>query len=361
MVNTALTILVSGLVFASPNTDSEPKQVASKPLESRQAEVKQRLAIMALSADGVPAAYAVGLTETIATALSQTGVFETVSPKQISSLLAYEKRRDALGDCDDAECYTQIAKLVRADFLISGSVAQVGDTIVMNLALVDSKAGKVSKRLDKKISDATELMLNAHKVAIALVQPILSEKQGYLRIAANVSRAEIYIDDELRIENLGQIIALSAGPHTLRLVRDGFYRVSGQFLIKPDLVHEERATLIPAKATLQAYETKAKAMRYGAYVATLIAIGAGVGGVYYYGAATDDKLVVDSFASALESERAFGDRRAGALAAQDRFDTNQALYLVGLSSAVISAASAGLLYLFGDDPDRYEAFTDLMQ
>ena len=339
----ALSAFCAGVILATaPNT-----------------ETNQRLAIMALSADGVPSAYAVGLTETIATSLAKTGVFETVSPKQISSLLAYEKRRDALGDCNNEECYAQIAKLVRAEYLVSGSVAQVGETIVLNLALIDSKAGKVSKRLDRKLSDPTELMISADQLAIALVQPILSKKQGYLRISSNVPKADIYIDDELRIENLGQVIPLSAGPHTLRVVREGFYRVSAKFLIQPDLVRDEKATLIPAKATVEAYESKANVMRYGAYVAGVLAIGATIAGGYFYNEATDDKLIVDSFTSALESERAVPERRNAAIAAQDRFDTNQSLYLVGLSSAVVSAATAGILFLFGEDPDRYDAFNNL--
>ena len=331
--------------------------VAATPANS--SDETKRIAIMALSADGVPEAYAVGLTESVATSLAKTGIFETISPKQISSVLAYEKRRDALGDCDNEDCYTQIAKMVRADHLVSGSVAQVGDTIVVNLALIDAKAGKVSKRLDRKFSDPTELMLSVDGAAIALVQPILSTQTGYLKISANVPDAQIYVDDELRIESLGQIISLSAGPHTLKVVRDGFYRVSTRFTIKPDLVHTEKATLIPAKETIEQYELSANAMRYSAYAAGLLAIGAGVMTSVFYNQATEDKLVVDSYASALESERAIPERREAALAAQDGFDTNQSLYLISLSSAVLSAAASTALFLFGDDPDRYEAFSDM--
>ena len=95
-----------------------------------------------------------------------------------------------------------------------------------------------------------------------------------MKISANVPHGKIYIDDELRIESFGQVIPLSAGPHTLRVVCDGFYRAEGQFLIKPDRVHTEKATLIPAKETVQNYETTANAMRYGAYGAGILGIGA---------------------------------------------------------------------------------------
>ena len=79
----------------------------------------------------------------------------------------------------------------------------------------------------------------------------------------------------------------------------------------------------------------------------------------FYNQATEEKLVVDSYASALESERAIPERRDAALAAQDGFDTNQSLYLISLSSAVLSAAVSGTLFLLGDDPDRYQAFSEM--
>jgi TolB-like protein len=340
----SLGFCLASLVLATPDNDDNQTT---------------RLAIMALSADGVPLAYAVGLTETVATSLAKTGVFETISPKQVSSVLAYEKRRDALGDCDNEDCYTQIAKMVRAQHLISGSVAQVGETIVVNLALIDAAAGKVTKRIDRKFTNPAELMLSVDQAAIALVQPILSAQQGFLKIASNVPNAQIYVDDELRIEGVGQIIALSAGPHVLKVVRDGFYRAATRFSIKPNLVHTEKATLIPAKETMRAYETKANAMRYSAYAAGLLAIGAGVMTGVFYDQATDDKLVVDRFASALEADRAIASRREEAITAQDGFDTNQSLYVVSLSTVVLSAATSFALFLFGEDPDRYEAFTGL--
>ena len=61
---------------------------------------------------GVPEDYAVGLTETIATEAQKTGVFDTISPKQITSLLAYEKRKELLGGCVEEKCYVQIAQVV---------------------------------------------------------------------------------------------------------------------------------------------------------------------------------------------------------------------------------------------------------
>ena len=58
-----------------------------------------RVGIMALAADGVPAVFSAGVTETVATAAQRTGVVETVSPLQIESVVAFAKRRQLLGGC----------------------------------------------------------------------------------------------------------------------------------------------------------------------------------------------------------------------------------------------------------------------
>jgi hypothetical protein len=60
-------------------------------------EDKAKLAIMTLAAQGVPPEFAAGITESIATGIARTGVFATISPTQVTSILAYEKRKEALG------------------------------------------------------------------------------------------------------------------------------------------------------------------------------------------------------------------------------------------------------------------------
>jgi len=327
--------------------------------ELKNPEEKIRLAVMSISAAGVPDEYAVGLTETIATTIADTGVFETISPRQISSLLAYEKRRDALGGCVEEACYRQIAKLVKAGHLVSGSIAKVGDELTLNLVLIDAKEGSAAKRENRKSKHAADLMTAADEAAIALLQPLLGARQGFLRVAANVPDAELVVDGELRSEGLTQVVALPAGPHIVKLKRAGFYTATAEVKIRPGLVHTEKLALIPAKDTIESYETTANAMRIGAYTTGALAVVGAVAGVLFYTQATDDKLEVDRFASGLSVERAAPGARDAAVQAQDSFNTNQSLYFVGLGTAVVAGATSLILFLTGDDPDRYDEFEGL--
>ena len=320
---------------------------------------RSRLAVMKLEAAGVPPEYAEGLTETIATSVAETGVFETISPRQIASLLAYEKRKELLGGCVEEDCYLQVAKAVKAEHLVGGSVAQVGAKLVLNLVLIDALEGRALKRANRETSSATELMTEVRAAAVVLLQPVLNSRQGYLKVAVNVPDASLVVDDERRGEGVGQVIALAAGPHVLKVVRDGFYTSTADVFVRPSQVAVQEVKLIPARETVESYESRAKLMRWGAYGTALAAVGAAVAGGVFYGRATDDKAFVDTYASALDSERASLGSYDDVLARRDSFGTNQALYLSMLGTALVSGGISLYLFLAGEDPDRYAEFHSL--
>lgn len=354
----SVSISISLLIATSSAATSDEKDhgAASK-------EAITRLAIMGLSAAGLPEEYAVGLTETIATQASDTRVFETISPRQIASLLAYEKRRELLGGCVEEECYIQVAKVIKADHLIAGSVAKVGDRLSLNLVLIDTTEGRALKRTSRETTGASELLSEARAATVVLLQPLLSGRRGYLRVAVNVPNATVIIDDERRSEGAGQVIPLAAGPHVLRVIQDGFYGASADVFVRPGHITLESVRLIPARETIEAYESTARLMRIGAYTSSAVAIGAGVLAALFYRKASEDKERVDRYASALDATRAAGDvgTYEEARAADDRFQTHQSLYLVGLGTAVVAGAASLSLWIFGDDPDRYAEFRNVIR
>src|SRR5262249_57483580 len=118
-------------------------------------------------------------------------------------------------------------------------------------------------------------------------QPVLSRRGGFLKVAANVNDAAVIVDDERRSEGVGQVIPLSAGPHVLKISKDGFYATSADVFVRPSRVSEEVVKLIPAKETIESYETKATMMRYGGYASGVIAVGAAVAAGIFYAKASD--------------------------------------------------------------------------
>ena len=326
--------------------------------EPEPSPARTRLAIMSLAHSGVEEEFAVGLTETIATTIQETEVFETVSPKQISALLAYEKRKDVLGACETEKCFAQVAEIVRADHIVGGVLSRVGSELVLNLVMIDAKTGTSQKRVESQSAVPAELLKDVRFAAINLVQPLLSERQGFIKISSNTPGADVFIDDQRRIEGAGQVIAVAAGPHTVRVAKDGFYTATADLRVRPGRITEESVRLIPAKETMEAYESKATLMRVGAFAAAGLAIGAGVLTGVFYSSASSDKEVVDAYSNSLEVSRT-PEMRSQALEASDSFTTNQALYLTFLGTAAATGVTSLVLFLVGDDPGRYDEFDSL--
>lgn len=317
---------------------------------------KTRLAVMTFKSVGTPDGFAEGLTETFATEATNTLVFDVVSPGQVAAVLAYEKRKELVGSCEDDSCYSQVAKLVKAEHIIGGSVAQVGDRLVLNVALIDATKGQALARRQRTMSSAAALIADVKKTAIVLLQPLLKANQGFVKVNVNVPDANIVIDDRIRPESTGQPISLSAGPHVLRVDRDGFYSANAELRIQPGRMAVERVDLIPARSTVEAYERRATWMRAGAWTTGALAVASAVGSAVFYSLATSNKDFTDRYASALDINRSSVGTYDQYLDERNAFDTNQGLYLGFLAGAIVSGAVSAYLFIDGDPPGRYEDF-----
>lgn len=321
-------------------------------------EDKAKLAIMTLAAQGVPPEFAAGITESIATGIARTGVFATISPTQVTSILAYEKRKEALGGCVEDACYAGVARAVKADFLVSGAVSKVGEKILLNVVLIDATTGATANRAQHEASDPSELVEAAFRTVVVALQPLLAKEQGYLKVTANVPDAALVVNDERRPEGIGQAVELAAGPHVLRVTKDGFYSATADINIQPGTVTNTRLSLIPAKETIEAYETRATLMRVGAWSSLALSAGAIVLSAIMFDQASQDAGRVEDFAALPDIERTAAARER-AVSAKSDFEVEQGLYLGGLGGAVLFGGTALYLFLAGDDPDRYAEFRDL--
>lgn len=350
MRSAVLLLLLGAQVARAEGVSDGIKEVDSNP----------KLAILSLAAQGVPEEYAAALTESIATEITRTGVFETISPRQIASILAYEKRKDTLGACVNDDCFLQVARAVKAGFLIGGSVGKVGEQLVLNLILIGAQSGETLSRAKRETSGATELSAEAYRTAFVLLEPLLSKRRGYLKVNANVDGARIFINGDQRAEPAGQAISLASGPHVVEVKKDGFYPAAADLLIRPGQVLEQRVALIPSKETIEAYETKATLLRVGAYTTGALAVGAAVLSAVFYAQASENKTIVDRFTESRSIDQT-AEARARALRASDDFSLDQGLYLGALGGAVLLGGASLFCFLAGDDPDRYEQFHEVAE
>lgn len=315
-----------------------------------------RLAVIGLEANGVPAELARALSETVATRAARTGVFETVSPVQLSAVVALDKSRWATGQCAEEDCFARLARAVSAEHAIGGSVGRAGDTFVLNLVLVDVATAKAVRRTEKREGEVSALLEAAGHATIEIVQPILSERSGFAQLDANVPGAQLSIDGERTAERTGQVFPLAAGPHVVKASMDGFYPTTVDLTVRPNRVSALELTLVPAPETVKAYRSEANTLRTLAWVTAGLAVASAGASAFFYDQGTGNLDTINGYNALNDIDRAGVERPTGA---RSDFDTNQGLYLTFLGTAVVSGLASAGFFMFGPDPDRYAEFEDL--
>lgn len=105
---------------------------------------KPKLIVLDLAAAG-------GVDETIAGALAQSitaqvasrGLFDVLGASEVQTLLSVERQKQLLGCNEDAtECFTELAGALGARFVLSGTLAKLGDSYQLTLQMLDSQKGQ---------------------------------------------------------------------------------------------------------------------------------------------------------------------------------------------------------------------------
>ncbi|MBK7859316.1 MAG: hypothetical protein IPJ65_11980 [Archangiaceae bacterium] len=115
--------------------------LAAAPAGAEKAPAKPKLIVLHLAvAGGVEPAIASTLTEAVTTEVAARGLFEVISSKDVETLLNVERQRELMGCSDDsANCMTELAGALGARFVLSGSVARLGEAYQLNLQTMDSQ------------------------------------------------------------------------------------------------------------------------------------------------------------------------------------------------------------------------------
>jgi TolB-like protein len=102
---------------------------------------KPRLVVLDLAvAGGVEPQMASALTEAVAAEVASKGYFEVMASKDVQTMLGLERQRQMLGCSDEAgSCLTELAGALGARFVLSGTVAKLGEAFQFSLQTLDSR------------------------------------------------------------------------------------------------------------------------------------------------------------------------------------------------------------------------------
>lgn len=153
----------------------------------------------------------VGQLEAAIAGLPQTKV---VPASQVADGVKRAKK-PALLTCEgDAACLGELAKLVNAQFLITGEVGGLGDARVVYLSLIDTASAKEVRSTTLRIG-AGAAGESAVAAATRLIDP--DRYRGVIRLSLDVAGATIYVNGTKIALAADKTLTLPVGTHALRV------------------------------------------------------------------------------------------------------------------------------------------------
>jgi hypothetical protein len=351
----ALTLAAAGAARAAPPADARPQ-----------------VAVMAFTASGAPGSLAAAATGAVAAELDRLGAFKVLAEDDVMKLLSLEHRQQMLG-CVRGNCATEsagAAGAAGAEYMVTGQVSKVGAdeaaTYGIDLALTSTRTReRISSITDVAPSEAA-LVRAVPRLVARLTERVLGAHTGRLVVQTNEAGAVVKIDEKVRgTTPVPRPLDVPAGPRSLVVEKEGFVAWQSDLTIQPGRSRLESVTLVPSPDYIQAYETRARRIRAGAWAATALAVAGATTAVVFqmrassaYGdtatpgtfAYYKQKVLDQASAPQGVDYRALMDRRKNDVT----FDQN--VSYVGMSLGAIGAGLATGLWLMGDDPARYASY-----
>jgi hypothetical protein len=205
------------------------------------------VAVMDVTASGVPPELAENLTRLLTLELRSFEGLSVVSRGEIQAMLRFASERETAACRSDTACLLRIGGALGVDYLVTGSVGMLGDAYVVALELMDIEAAQVVSRASQSFrGDATDLPA-ALRFAVweLLGKPVAGA--GGLRVSANVDEGEVLVDRAAPTPypHGDPFDGLAAGKHTVVLRSEGFEPLFRETYVADGLVTDLDLSLTP--------------------------------------------------------------------------------------------------------------------
>ena len=119
------------------------------------------------------------MTEILAVEIQALGVYDNVvAGRDIATMVGFERQREMIG-CDHAECLVELGGALGVDRLVSGHVAKLGETFVVQIKLINITEQKTEARVYQTVKGKEDILIQTIKDSVKkLVPPKFSANQN---------------------------------------------------------------------------------------------------------------------------------------------------------------------------------------
>ena len=282
-----------------------------------------------------------------------------ISREDIRNMLSFEKDKQGLGCEANEACLAEIGGALGVEYVIAGSLAKIGDTLVLSLALNNTRTAAVENRVTENVAGKGDALIGAiGRNAKVLVSKILKGREGYLVLTVAETGAVVKIDGQIRgTTPVRGRMTLTWGPHLLEVEKAGFVAYSEDISVPNRQVLAKNVALVPSTDFIDGYESHAKKMRVGAWITSGLAVAAiGTAAALNNWSSRTETAFTAAKNSYAQSNSLSDYNHMKTLSSQG--STQVALARIGLGVGVAAVAAAAYFWVAGDDPHKYESFKE---
>lgn len=270
---------VAPVVDNTPPPEPEPAKAKLLP-----APTLPRILVLELVDKGAGADITAALSEAMAAQALKSHPGEVVTTQQLRLLMRAQATQQSLG-CESFECSMSLGELTEAEKVLSGSVAKVGQDVVITLRMAET-VGDDFKTVQRKVPLHQDLYFYATRQLTSLLLTGRSvETRVPVYIGSSIDGASIIVDGQ----GMGvapKTLSLDPGFHEIRVLQEGYVAWRTQVEVEDATPLEVYAILVEEGVTLW----PAAAVSAGLGVVTLA--GAGVLFAYAFNAYDAERLPI---------------------------------------------------------------------
>lgn len=360
-------------MFAAAGAAAVPEEVATDatPASSDEAPAA-RLFVVEPHLSGLNAALSSSVLAAVGQAAQEEGL-TVLTRDDVTDILTHAADLALLGSDADGPSLAMLGEKVGADYLLTSTVSQVDDDTVIHTRLVKVATSAVLVRREVRASQQGGLMPALRAAAQLALAPVFAHLKGTLTVRVSEEGANVLVDDDLVGTSPVAALTLPGGVHTVAVTKEGFIREARTFRMTKGAALVEEFTLRPSVEFLEAYRAKNGLYRTLAWTTTGLALplvagalGGALGWMHFNG--ESERLAADVAARQLPEyvpnpqggtplknpELVAAEEQRTALGTQAVWSS--AIGGVAGVGGLVSGVLAGYFWIFGDDPQRYDAW-----
>lgn len=170
--------------------------------------------------------------------------YQVISRNELHRILVQQVEAQQLG-CVEPSCLADLGKLAAADFIVTGTIGEMGEEWVFSLELIDVRVSQVLRRQALTWQgSAAGLIEVCRPMVLRLIDgSAAAQYRGGLQILSNEAGAVVHVDDEAIGETPIELYPnLPIGRHRIKINKPGYLHYTTDVV-----VHRNETTLLQAQ------------------------------------------------------------------------------------------------------------------